>query len=357
MKYLPSIDVRDLPSSREVTVTRDKGYFPVVVQTGPSKAVAVVRAGAGHIGLRGRLEVVRTEDSGLTWSQPVVAADSEWDDRNPSLGKTRRGDLVLAYHHQGNYDSDGNIVKGDRVDTLLTTSTDEGGTWSDPYPLNLEELRGRSPYGRMINYGDQLLMPIYGAEIGRKLPLDRPCRSYIIRSEDGGRTWKTPTEIASEMNETSLLPMPDGDIIAFLRSEKGHPASIYGSFSSDQGYKWSEPSRITADSEHPADALLLSNGWTLLCFGNRHHPYGVQGLVSTDGGKSWNGTRLIFTDDLPDTDIGYPSMTMFDNGRIMIMYYSRGIKSKYSGKGAFARAILFEEDELVSALQKSGAGK
>lgn len=351
------VDVRSLRGSKEIFAAKERGYFPVLLRTGSSGAVAAIRGGAGHIGIEGRLELIRTKDRGKTWSEPKIIAQSEWDDRNPSLGLTRDGTMVLAYHHQGNYNENGDIVRGDRVDTLLMTSRDSGRTWSYPFELSFRELNGRSPYGRMVNVGSTLLMPIYGACIGRP-PLRRESVSYILRSEDRGRTWGDPSLVAPKMNETSFVNLPEGDLLAIMRSEKGHPASLYSARSGDGGYTWTEPVRVTADSEHPGDAILLSNGWLLIVYGHRHPPFGVQGIVSTDLGHTWEReSKLIFADDRPGGDCGYPSVTVFTNGRMLVMYYSAGDHMEsHRLDGAFARAILFDEEVLISALQREGVG-
>jgi len=348
------IDVRSLDGSSVVLSSHDRGYFPVVQRIGNREAIAVIRGGAGHIGLGGRLELIRTKDQGKTWSEPMTIADSEWDDRNPAVGMARDGTLVLSYHHQGNYDGDGRIRPGERVDTLLKTSNDNGGTWSDPFPLSYTALNGRSPYGRMINIGSTLLMPIYGNSVGK--PKDfRESVSYILRSVDSGRTWDDLSLVAEEMNETSFVNLPDGGLLAILRSAKDHPDSLYSSLSKDDGYTWTEPVRITEDSEHPGDIILLSNGWLLLVFGHRHPPHGVQGMVSTDSGRTWESDkRLIFADDRPAGDCGYPSVTIFPNGRMFVMYYSASDRmDTWDGKGSFSKAVLFDEDELVSALENA----
>ncbi len=350
------LDLRRLPGSTQLVVARDRGYFPVVLGVGPGEAIAAIRGGAPHIGVEGRLELVRTTDRGNSWKVQGVIADSDWDDRNPSLGMARDGRVVLAYHHQGNYDSNGRLLHREKMDTLLRSSRDKGETWSDPYPLGYEALRGRSPYGRMLLYGDELLLPIYGPKIGQPRS-GGPAVSYILRSPDSGMTWNDPSMIAERMNETSLLLLPDGKIMAILRSELDHPASLYCSESSDEGSSWSRPRRVTGDSEHPGDALLLSNGWVLIFFGVRHEPYGVQGMVSTDMGQTWDqSARLLVADDLDNADCGYPSATIFDDGTIAVLYYSAGPHPGPRGEGASARALVFKEDALLVAFEEKGVG-
>lgn len=113
---LREVDVRGLAATREFTVCTDGGLFPVLTVTPSGTLVAVLRGGAGHLGREGRIEIVRSQDRGHSWSPPAVVADSDRDDRNPALGVSSQGTLILAYHRQGNYDDAGNYLHGERSD-------------------------------------------------------------------------------------------------------------------------------------------------------------------------------------------------------------------------------------------------
>ena len=45
-----------------------QGYFPVICGLGGAACVVVLRGGAGHLGLDGRLDTVRSLDAGRTWA-------------------------------------------------------------------------------------------------------------------------------------------------------------------------------------------------------------------------------------------------------------------------------------------------
>ena len=92
------IDVRQLENSYETVVVNGQGYFPVIIATPTDEVHVVLRGGAPHMGIGGRLDLVRSLNAGVTWSTPQVIVDSEKDDRNPSLGQASDGTLVLAYH-------------------------------------------------------------------------------------------------------------------------------------------------------------------------------------------------------------------------------------------------------------------
>ncbi len=352
------VGVRCLTRSKEALMVRDGGYFPVLAALSSREVVAIVRGGAGHLGIGGRLDLLRSLDGGETWLPPVTVVRSEWDDRNPALGLSRDGAFILAYHHQGSYDESGRYSPAlGRVDTYVTRSKDSGQTWEQPRPLSLKPFRGRSPYGKVVALPDgTFLMSIYSERTGlvseeRKAPLGTVDFSYVLRSRDDGATWNDPSLIAPGFNEAGLARLGNGELLAALRSE-GDRASVSTSRSTDDGYTWTSPEKVTEASEHPGDLLSLSDDCVLLTYGRRHPPYGVRGLLSHDGGHTWDHTReSVYADDRPGPDCGYPSSIRLANGRIITAYYSAGDHmDAYRHDGAFAKALLYGVEELLEAI-------
>ena len=382
------LDVRALPGAAETIAYKDGGLFPVLALSGDT-VVATLRGGAGHLGLDGRMEIIRSRDAGRTWSPPAVVADSERDDRNPAFGVTQAGTLVLSYHRQGNYDEQGNwrrreAMEEHRVEVMVTRSHDQGLTWECPYPLGVDLLATGSPFGKIVTLADgTLIMPIYAGPIPALLGShasmvtgEGDC-SYLVRSRDDGVTWGEPTLIAVNKNETALLVLPDGDLLAVMRSIPPDQA-LYSSRSSDGGHTWSPSVQITGARQHPADLVQLVNGDILMTYGNRTAPYRIEGKVSRDGGRTWLAPLLTFSAplygyDLPaerPTDLGYPSRVVHrgtGGGQGVTVYYynpavrkpwqheNRQVETRYLARDYYAIAVTWDEAALIAAIDRAVA--
>jgi hypothetical protein len=358
------IDIRTLPGTAITDVVRGQGYFPVIAGLGGRECMVVLRGGAGHIGLDGRLDAVHSTDGGATWESPITIADSERDDRNPALGRAADGALILAYHWQGSYDAEGKWAPDSRkADTKIICSRDGGRTWDGDRLLDFTPINGASPFGKIrCDIDGTLYMPIYGGgpALANLTPGvttgDATSPTYLLCSDDNGATWSNPILVALGLNEADLLILPDGEWLFAARSEKRGEAAIYTCRSGDKGSTWTDLQKVTSSSEHPPDLTLLGSGEILLTFGCRNEPYGVQGLLSRDSGRTWEDRRLLYADDLPGFDIGYPSTLRLDDGRLITVFYSAGTPEQpfntYEATDAFCRAVCYDEEALLEAFSR-----
>ncbi len=312
-----------------IVAVRGQGYFPVMIRLKDGSLGAVIRGGAPHIGVKGRLDWIRSEDGGRSWSKPSVIVDSKWDDRNPALGQMADGMIVVGYAEASTYDEQGKWdTSAGSYDLFYVTSADDGKTWSPKKELYCGPIINGSAFGRIISdrHGTAL-MAIYGQRnpsyTGPE-KLNGKARDYsgILRSRDNGQTWTDFALILPAHNEASLQLFPNGKLIAVVRTETG---ALSVTESSDDGYHWSPPRELTKRGQHPADACLLKSGSLLITYGNRLRPYGVGCVLSRDGGKTWDyENRRMLAWDSQDTDCGYPSTVQLDDGTILTMYYSVG---------------------------------
>lgn len=189
-----------------------------------------------------------------------------------------------------------------------------------------EEYKVRSAYmyRKIIRTKDGSLMSSMSWRDGKNRKL------AAMRSTDRGSTWHFVAIIAFDFsgrsvssegfNETSLLAMPDGRIVSFMRSGASYTASLgsiaenesdadtlfsykkqtplYSSTSVDGGRTWSHADPIAPFGVWP-DAIRLKNGIIAVTYGRP----GNWMMFSPDDGKTW-APSLQFFNDLYPPDCG-----------------------------------------------------
>ncbi len=333
-------------------ILRGGGYFPVLVELKDGSLGAVIRNGAAHLGVGGRLDWIRSTNGGKTWSKPKPIVDSEWDDRNQAVGVMKNGTIVVAYCELNSYTPSGGWdPKRGKYALYFVTSKDRGRTWSKKKKLCPDLLYSGSPYGRILVLDDGTsLMNVYTFEGKPAAPGERPTKapnvSGLLRSTDNGQTWGDWSDVATGCNETSIVAMPDGRLVAALRLENGGGTAVCAS--SDKGRTWSPVERVTKPEQHPAELLRLDSGALVMLYGSRRVPMGIQALLSDDAGRTWNPSRRAAVAWSSLTwDSGYPSAVQRDDGTIVMLYYAVGT---IDDGGAHCRQVRFTEERLREAM-------
>lgn len=292
----------------------------------------------------GEAFLVRSSDEGRTWDEPRILMRSTKQDGciNLSVGLTTLRDGTILYPC-----CDTKITRQwdqHEADLVILQSQDHGATWSAAVPIGTDVMEPFA-YGKIIELtnGD-LLCPVWG----KRVP-DEAWRTGLVRSRDGGKTWGSHVTIGYDpkpvipvsndsvhcagFNETSLLELQDGRILAVLRQQgvEGRKRDLYRSISSDGGQTWSDPECMdlwgTSPSLHlgPLGEVLL---------GYRNHLGNPQGLtepgvglsVSLDGGDHWSDHRLLEDPQGHgyghEFEAGYPAFLNLDRQRILVVFYS-----------------------------------
>ncbi len=326
-----------------VLVVKGQGFFPVALRLADGRLAAVLRGGAPHIGLAGRLDIVFSTDDGRTWTAPSLVVDGPLDDRNPAFGQAADGSLVVGYWECGYYDASGQWAPNAptaKARTLATRSTDGGKSWTTPEPIDLPGLKFGSPYGRILTMPDQtMLMNVYGVIEGGSHD-----SSLLFCSKDHGKTWTRHSVIAADgFNETGLARLNDGTLAAALRHDQragGPGENVWIALSKDKGLTWSAPVSLTPDRVHPADLVVMRDGRLALVAGDRRNPFGLVGIVGdARGGFEWAAHRVLL-DRLTNGDCGYPSAVALNDGTVLVVYYAVGSQS-HPDWGVHAGALLW----------------
>ncbi|MFH1571454.1 MAG: sialidase family protein [Gemmatimonadota bacterium] len=266
--------------------------------------------------------VVRSRDHGRTWGEPEACFESVFTrggiEMGCSLSRLQSGRLLMPYA-DGYYlrPGSGNF---DRRAVLFCPASDDGGaTWSRPRAQSYEGLEAFA-FGRVVELPDgDLLLPLWGAyeKQGRWIPA-------VLRSTDAGLTWSGWSPIAEHGDETPIVLLPDGRVLALLRDydmeDKARPFHV--SHSEDGGRTWSPPRRVelagTSPSLHvTADGRLLAGYRSTLPGCNCHL------ASSPDGGLTWQFELEL---ELPHGEWsygGYPMVEDRPDGRLIAVFHNR----------------------------------
>ena len=325
---------RSIPADR-IPIVTDGGLFPVLCRLDCGEIVAVVRSGGSHVGMKGRLDCVRSEDEGKTWSAPVTLADSENDERAPALGQAADGTVVMAWRTAVYY-CDGPKIVETTVHSHLNVirSSDGGRTWSEPMRVDVSPFAGGTPYRKMIALEDgTVLLPFYGQHEGRTC-------SCALWSRDNGRTWSRPKILIEGPGETAFVQLPGGELLSLARDS----GWMHLRRSGDLGRTWSESELFSHEGKsiHPGDLTMLSDARVLATYGYRIFPFGTRARISDDDGHTWS-KEFVLIDDSLNWDCGYPSSVQLSDGRILSAQYATASRTRPE-LGVHCMGIIWDPD-------------
>jgi hypothetical protein len=301
--------------------------------------------------------LTRSRDQGRTWSEPCVVPDFGWQGVEcAGLTVLASGTVLLNqwrfFWHTLSY-AEANLRPDEyaRPEALMGADAmaAELGDWTpDPatiagrYPWARgggetwvhRSLDGGRTFGGSTRVDTAPFSGGYGmrggVEIGGEivLPLsDVPhYRSvFTVRSRDAGESWSRPVLVAAgeahEFEEPAPLVLRSGRVIMLLRDNVSRIMHVVRS--DDGGVSWSAP-LATGIADYPADLVELGDGRIACVAGRRRAPYGITLYLSEDAGESWSADRPVFVrSDLPNRDLGYPTLALRSDGGLFVAYYAQ----------------------------------
>ncbi len=213
-------------------------------------------------------------------------------------------------------------------DLQVHVSDDGGGTFSGSGTISTAPFCGGYGMRGAIELRDRsLLLPLSDAP--------RYQAVFHVRSRDRGETWSASSLVAKEpdkeFEEPAGLLLDNGQVLLLLRENQSQ--LLHRVLSDDFGHTWERPV-ATGIPDFPADLLDLGDGRIACVAGRRVKPFGIVMYLSGDGGLSWNVDRPIAVrEDLPNPDLGYPTIAQRRNGELVVVYYGQdqsGITGLYS---------------------------
>lgn len=288
------------------------GYeaFPDVSRLLDGRLIAVFYAGYDHIALPnedlplgGRINYCTSSDEGRTWTPSETLYDGPHDDRDPSIVQLKNGRLLCSFFSIKKSADTGKLFEG--LGSFVISSDDMGKTWTEPQQIS-KTYYCSSPI-RELSDG-RLILGLYAED-------ERGSFGAITCSDDGGKTWTKPIDMDNggyKLDaETDVIELRDGTLYAALR-----PTMCF-SVSKDRGESWTVCKPIGFQGHSPY-FHRTPDGIILLA----HRLPGTSLHYSLDDAKTWSENVLV--DDL----IGaYPSMVTLKDGTILVVYYEEGSHS------------------------------
>lgn len=212
---------------------------------------------------------------------------------------------------------------------LVLRSTDSGRTWSEPIWIDSPGTFYERAHGRPIQLDDgAILWATYCEDVGgpesggpsRGGP--HPLFGAIHRSRDSGKNWETISTIRlkDDIDEPAIAQLKDGRLIMVKRPDGG---ILY---SEDRGVTWTNSGRtvkVGGPTFRAPQVLILKDG-TIVVLAT-WHVFGIGkgtphlcAWISTDDGLTWSrdGQGLA----IDTSTYGYPGAFVMEDGSIMVSY-------------------------------------
>jgi hypothetical protein len=314
----------DGETRRQVVVDREAGQYlghPTTVLLEDGRTVLVVYP-KGHG--RGPIVMKRSTDGGLSWSGRLPVPEN-WSTslETPTIHRTidpeGRRRLILF---SGLYPA------------RLASSEDDGARWS---PLRaVGEWGGIVVMSALVALRDGRYLGMFHDDgrffraDGRRSPT---MTLYTTFSADGGRTWSFPESIFAadsiHLCEPGIIRSPNGERLAALVRENTRTHNSYLLISEDEGKTWSAPRELppalTGDRH---TAKYAPDGRVLISFRDM-----ARGSPTQGDWVAWVGTfddiiggregeyRIRLKDNKEEWDCGYPGVEVFPDGTFLLTSY------------------------------------
>ena len=277
----------------------------------------------------GAVRLARSSDGGKTWSEPETVLAEEGRNFGTALGMTQLEDRTVLLPVVENHTISGapayfQYYHRRATSSYVMLSNDGGESWSPPRILDLgAQVLWVNIYGEVLTARRGELM----ISVAWQLDSDTSwCRTGLVRSWDGGRSWSHVTEIAYGVDdEKSVCRLLSGRLITVMR-DWDRPSKR--SFSEDDGETWTPFDSLPFHGQSPS--LLQTKSGVLLCAYRQRSPGKPQGVAlsySYDDGITWDDAAPLYVSSLRDS--AYPDLQEISPGEYAAVYYTAAMGTKY----------------------------
>lgn len=345
---IPTIDLSK-QTKRQVVIDREKGQYlghPTTVLLEDNKTMLIVYP-KGHG--RGGIVYKRSTDGGLTWSKRLPT---------PRSWETSRE--VPTIHRV--IDANGTkrlIMWSGLYPARLAVSENDGQSWSELKKAGdwggivvmgcLEPVKtGKGHY--MAMFHDD------GRFFTSKAKQEKPVVFTLFKtfSRDGGLTWAQPEAILARSDvhlcEPGIIRSPDGRQLCVLLRENSRRRNSYVIFSNDEGKTWTKPRELPASlTGDRHTGRYTKDGRLFISFRDRTHDTPTFGdwvaWVGTyeDIAKGREGQyRVRLMDNTKGADCAYPPVEILPDDTLVTTTYGHWTK----GEAPYIVSVRLKLSEL-----------
>lgn len=358
---IPLIDLAH-ETHRQIVVDREPGQYlghptTVLLEDGRTM-IAVYPKGHG----RGEIIMKRSRDGGLTWSERLPVPDN-WatSQEVPTIHRVvDPGGIKRLILFSGLYP------------IRMAVSKDDGATWSPLAPIgDFGGIVAMACLGRLKDGNYMAMFHDDGRFLRNNGKKGITFKVFKTISEDGGLTWGRP-EVVVEHPEAHLcepgwIRSPDGNQIAVLLRENSRKFNSFVIFSDDEGRSWSEPvelpSTLTGDRHV---GRYAPDGRLFITFRDQAHDSPTQG-----DWVGWVGTyddivqrregqyrvRLMENHKYMGAqkvgDCAYPGLEVLPDGTFVATTYGHWTK----GEEPYIVSVRFKLDEIDARALAASRGQ
>lgn len=283
----------------------------------------------------GDVDCYTSDDGGVSFDFagiPVVH-DKGCNRMNHNSGFTHNGEFITIVSGYTNrptemydyeYYKTEYFNKSELVFPMVALSKDGGKTYRVRKLDYVFESESIIPYGEIIKLEkDVLAASIYVLGTNKAAEFSSCSRrAGILISRDDGETWTEFHEIDKGLNETSILYLGKGEVLALCRTAAKQRLKLYRS--RDSGGSWEYLEDLSLMNQIPASLIKLKDGRILACYGSRWNQKSVMYRIGDSSGENWEAPNVLVV--LTETgDMGYPSSVQLDDSTIVTAYYADGI--------------------------------